>query len=238
MNDNNQWQVGDGRAERIRFVAAGLLIFCVIVGLWYVFSVVDPLALAIMAVIGSIAVVFLVRFTRNDTRKEDVEIRKIEQEAFYRGQEQLRQMYSEAIQLQKRLMDATGVRYQLPAPQDQKKATDGSGSFPIYNNGKEVEHPLQPPRGPTWMYRLPDSREARGDLVEGIIEHGWDEYDSGKFGDFRTYLRACGLAFSNASYRSAYDALEQEGLVNAAGNLITRQDEAERIIERMRARAR
>jgi hypothetical protein len=124
-----------------------------------------------------------------------------------------------------------------PTPDEQPKVTTGTTSYVLRVNGREVDHDLQPARRECWMYRLPDGRQARGDVLEAIVEHAWDEYDSAQFDDFRTYLRSLGHSFSNASYRTASDALEREGLMNEHGKLTTGQDEAERIIERMRVSA-
>lgn len=104
-------------------------------------------------------------------------------------------------------------------------------------NGRQLQPEMH--LAHAWTYRLPDGREARGDLIEAIIEHAWDDYDSAEYADYRAYLRhKCGIQFSNAAYRTASDALEREGLLDPHGRLTTGQAEAERMIERMRVRAR
>lgn len=134
------------------------------------------------------------------------------------------------------LLNAALSNRQLPAP----KVTDGSGTFPIYSRGIEMTHAQQPATPVVgWMYRLPDGRTARGDLVEAIIMHGWDDYDSTQYPDLRSYVRAAsGVGFGNDSYRMALDALEREGICDSAGRFQVNQMQAQRLLTIMRARAR
>lgn len=133
------------------------------------------------------------------------------------------------------LLNAAMGNKQLPAP----KASNGSGTFPIFNRGIEVTHAQQPAQPAGWMYLLPDGRQARGDLIEAIIMHGWDSYDPSQYPDLRSYVRAAsGVGFGNDSYRNALDALKREGVCDEAGRFSVRQDEAQRILTLVRARAR
>lgn len=144
------------------------------------------------------------------------------------------------------MMMRNGTLPQLPAadsraitePEPVKQITTGTQSYTLRLNGQEVQHDAQRPRRDGWMYRLPDGREARGDILEGIIEHAWDDYSDGDFEDFRSYLRSRGFAFSNAGYRAACDVMRREGLMDESGKLTTGQADSEIAIERMRASAR
>lgn len=134
------------------------------------------------------------------------------------------------------LLNAAMGNKQLPS----SKISDGSGTFPIFNRGVEVTHTqqtAQPAAG--WLYGLPDGRQARGDLIEAIVRHGWDTYDPAQYPDLRSYVRAAsGVGFGNDSYRNALDALKREGVCDEAGRFSVRQDEAQRILALMLARAR
>lgn len=133
------------------------------------------------------------------------------------------------------LLNAALSNRQLPAP----KITDGSGTFPIYNRGIEMTHAQQPAQPAGWAYRLPDGTQARGELIEAIVQHGWDAYDPSIYPDLRSYVREVSSAgFRNEAYRDAMNALKREGVCDEAGRFSVRQDEAQRIVALMRARAR
>lgn len=133
------------------------------------------------------------------------------------------------------LLNAAMNSRQLPAP----KVTDGSGTFPIYDKGVPVQHPYQPAQPAGWAYRLADGTQARGDVIEAIVRHGWDVYDPAVYPDLRTYVREVSSAgFRNEAYRDAMKALKREGLCDDAGRFMVNQQEAQRMLSLMRARAR
>jgi TM2 domain-containing membrane protein YozV len=134
------------------------------------------------------------------------------------------------------LLNAAMNGKQLPAP---TRVSDGSGTFPIYNRGVEVGHNLQPAQPAGWAYRLPDGQQARGDLIEAIVRHGWDAYDSAQFPDLRSYVReVSSVGFRNDAYRLALEALKREGVCDESGRFTVNQPEAQRLLTLMRARAR
>lgn len=125
---------------------------------------------------------------------------------------------------------------QLPPPAN-TPVTTGSGTYTINNMGKPHSHSAQPAQPAGWLYQLPDGRRVRGDLIEAIVDHQFDDYDSKRYPDFRSYLHEY-VTFGHATYRSAIDALEREGVCDSAGKFKVTQDEAWRIVALMQARAR
>lgn len=125
---------------------------------------------------------------------------------------------------------------QLPASAPTPVST-GSGTFTINDRGRPVNHTAQPAQPAGWLYQLPDGRKVRGDLIEAIVDHQFDEYDSKRYPDFRSYLHAY-VTFGHTTYRSAIDALEREGVCDGVGKFKVSQDEAWRIVALMQARAK
>jgi hypothetical protein len=136
-------------------------------------------------------------------------------------------------EMNQQLLIAALTSKQLPAP----AVTTGSGSFVLRDRGREVTHSTQPAQAVGWLYRLPDGRQVRGDLIEAIVDHQFDDYDSKKYPDFRTYLHEF-IDFGHTTYRSALDALEREGVCDSRGTFKVDQDEAWRIVAMMQSRAR
>jgi hypothetical protein len=125
---------------------------------------------------------------------------------------------------------------QLPAASS-TPVTTGSGTFVINDRTRPISHAAQPAQPAGWLYQLPDGRKVRGDLIEAIVDHQFDDYDSKRYPDFRSYLHEF-VTFGHATYRSAIDALEREGVCDGAGKFRVTQDEAWRIVALMQARAR
>lgn len=138
-------------------------------------------------------------------------------------------------EINQQLLNAAMSNKQLPAPSP--AVTTGTGSFVLRDRGREVTHTQQPAQPSGWLYQLPDGRKVRGDLIEAIADHQFDEYDSKKFPDFRSYLHEY-VDFGHTTYRSAIDALEREGVCDSRGTFKVTQDEAWRIVALMQSRAR
>lgn len=74
MPNDNQWKESNGVRERWTFIGIVCAIIATVAGLYFVFSTVDPLALAVLAVFIAALVYVVFRATRTATRDHDAEV--------------------------------------------------------------------------------------------------------------------------------------------------------------------
>ena len=85
-----------------------------------------------------------------------------------------------------------------------------------------------------WMYMLPDGSEARGDIIEAIIDGAFDK-DKDSSIDLRDYIRTrYKVEFSNQSYTKAVKALQQVGAVDKSGKWLIDGEATNGVLRKMR----
>lgn len=85
-----------------------------------------------------------------------------------------------------------------------------------------------------WMYMLPDGSEARGDIIEAIIDGAFDDKKDSSV-ELRDYIRTrYKVEFSNQSYGRAFRALQQVGAIDKTGKWLIGCDAADGVLRKMR----